>query len=115
MIEGDPLSEPPTLPNAAFSRDYLQPIFEWDEESQWVKVSDYVENVTNSFKTSIQIINQLFAPKALFDRCQITKSAPEKQVALDIHIYPYITLARLFEGLDEVWDNNVRPLKKKSR
>mgnify|MGYP003316967900 CR=1 FL=1 len=52
------------------------------------------------------------APKALFDRCQITKSAPEKPAALDIHIYPYITLARLFEGLDEVWDNNVRPLKK---
>ncbi|WP_411818509.1 amidohydrolase [Hyphococcus sp. DH-69] len=43
VIEGDPLSEPPTLPNAAFSRDYLQPIFEWDEESQWVKVSDYID------------------------------------------------------------------------
>ena len=27
-------------------------------------------------------------------------------------IYPNITLARLFEGLDEVWNNNVRPLKK---
>lgn len=43
VIEGDPLSEPPTLPNAAFSRDYLQPIFEWDEKSQWIKVTGYVD------------------------------------------------------------------------
>jgi len=27
VLEGDPLSVPPTLPNAAMSRDYLQPVF----------------------------------------------------------------------------------------
>lgn len=27
VLEGDPLADPPTLPNAAFSRDYKQPIF----------------------------------------------------------------------------------------
>ncbi len=43
VIEGDPLSDPPTLPNAAFSRNYLQPIYEWDEEAQWVRVAGYVD------------------------------------------------------------------------
>lgn len=43
VMEGDPLSDPPTLPNAAFSRDYLQPIYEWDDEAQWVKVAGYVD------------------------------------------------------------------------
>lgn len=31
VLEGDPLSTPPTLPNAAVSRDYLQPIFKNDD------------------------------------------------------------------------------------
>ncbi|MCA8889443.1 MAG: amidohydrolase family protein [Parvularculaceae bacterium] len=43
VIEGDPLSVPPTLPNAAFSRDYLQPLFEWDEAAHSVKVTGYVD------------------------------------------------------------------------
>ncbi|WP_428408810.1 amidohydrolase [Hyphococcus sp.] len=43
VMEGDPLSDPPTLPNAAFSRNYLQPIYEWDEETQWVRVAGYVD------------------------------------------------------------------------
>lgn len=43
VLEGDPLSDPPTLPNAAFSRDYLQPIYEWDDAAQWVKVAGYAD------------------------------------------------------------------------
>ncbi len=43
VLEGDPLSDPPTLPNGAFSHDYLQPIYEWDEEAQWVKIAGYVD------------------------------------------------------------------------
>ncbi len=43
VIEGDPLSDPPTLPNAAMMRDYLQPIYEWDEAAQWVKIAGYVD------------------------------------------------------------------------
>ena len=34
VMEGDPLSDPPTLPNAAYSGVYLQPIYEWDEEEE---------------------------------------------------------------------------------
>ncbi|MFN0022690.1 MAG: amidohydrolase [Parvularculaceae bacterium] len=43
VMEGDPLAVPPTLPNAALSRDYLQPIFEWDQTTDWVKVTGYVD------------------------------------------------------------------------
>ncbi|HBS35740.1 MAG TPA: amidohydrolase [Parvularcula sp.] len=43
VMEGDPLSTPPTLPNAALSRDYLQPIYEWDDEAAWVRVKGYVD------------------------------------------------------------------------
>ena len=43
VLEGDPLADPPTLPNAAFSRNFLQPVFGWDEETQWVNVTGYVD------------------------------------------------------------------------
>jgi len=43
VLEGDPLAVPPTLPNAAMSRDYLQPIFEWSEEDDVVRVAGYVD------------------------------------------------------------------------
>ncbi len=42
VMEGDPLASPPTLPNAALSRDYLQPIYEWDDAADWVRVKGYV-------------------------------------------------------------------------
>lgn len=41
VLEGDPLSVPPTLPNAAMSRDYLQPIFAADGER--LRVNGYVD------------------------------------------------------------------------
>lgn len=41
VLEGDPLAVPPTLPNAALSRDYLQPTF--STESAAVSVSGYVD------------------------------------------------------------------------
>lgn len=43
VMEGDPLATPPTLPNAALSRDYLQPIYEWDDAAEWVRVMGYVD------------------------------------------------------------------------
>lgn len=43
VMEGDPLATPPTLPNAALSRDYLQPIYEWDDQTEWVRVKGYVD------------------------------------------------------------------------
>jgi hypothetical protein len=41
VMEGDPLSTPPTLPNAALSRDYLQPIFAHDDKG--LRVDGYVD------------------------------------------------------------------------
>jgi len=41
VLEGDPLATPPTLPNGAFSRDYLQPVFAHDENG--VRVTGYVD------------------------------------------------------------------------
>jgi len=46
VLEGDPLTDPPTLPNGAFSRNYLQPIFAWDEAAQWVRVASYVDTAS---------------------------------------------------------------------
>lgn len=43
VMEGNPLGNPPTLPNAALSRDYLQPIFEWDEEAGRMVATGYVD------------------------------------------------------------------------
>ncbi len=43
VMEGDPLASPPTLPNAALSRDYLQPVYEWDDGAEWVRVKGYVD------------------------------------------------------------------------
>lgn len=41
VLEGDPLSSPPTPPNAAVTRDYLQPIFSVGESG--VSVTGYVD------------------------------------------------------------------------
>lgn len=43
VLEGDPLATPPTLPNAAMTRDYLQPVFQWSDEDDWVRVAGYVD------------------------------------------------------------------------
>ena len=46
VIEGDPYSFPPMLPNAASLNNYLQPIFAIDADSEVLKVTGYVD--TNS-------------------------------------------------------------------
>ncbi len=46
VLEGDPLADPPTLPNAAYSRNYLQPVYEWDDAAQWVNVAGYVDTTS---------------------------------------------------------------------
>ena len=46
VIEGDPYSFPPMLPNAASLDNYLQPIFAIDADSKVLKVAGYVD--TNS-------------------------------------------------------------------
>ena len=43
VIEGDPYSFPPMLPNAASLNNYLQPIFAIDSESEILSVVGYVD------------------------------------------------------------------------
>ncbi|MCB2098546.1 MAG: amidohydrolase family protein [Parvularculaceae bacterium] len=43
VLEGDPLATPPTLPNAAMSRPFLQPIYHASDTDGGLSVSDYVD------------------------------------------------------------------------
>ncbi len=43
VLEGDPLATPPTLPNAAMSRPYLQPRFDYNEETGALSLAGYVD------------------------------------------------------------------------
>jgi predicted amidohydrolase YtcJ len=43
VIEGDPLSDPPTLPNAAALEEYRQPLFEIDPDSGRARLVGYVD------------------------------------------------------------------------
>jgi len=43
VIEGDPLSDPPTLPNAAVLREYRQPLFEIDTDTGRARLVGYVD------------------------------------------------------------------------
>jgi predicted amidohydrolase YtcJ len=43
VIEGNPLADPPTLPNAAVLRPYLQPIFSHDESAGELQLLGYVD------------------------------------------------------------------------
>lgn len=52
VMEGDPHATPPTLPNAAYSRTYLQPIFARDEETGDAQVAGYVDPDSAACKTA---------------------------------------------------------------
>lgn len=43
VIEGNPLNNPPTLPNAAMLNNYQQPVFDIDLEKETVQIRSYVE------------------------------------------------------------------------
>lgn len=43
VIEGNPYSMPPALPNAAMKQDYKQPIFDFNSETHTLKIKGYVD------------------------------------------------------------------------
>lgn len=43
VVEGNPYSDPPTLPNAAMLRPYKQPIFEFDDQAGGLSIKGYVD------------------------------------------------------------------------
>ncbi|MAI78432.1 MAG: amidohydrolase [Deltaproteobacteria bacterium] len=43
VLEGNPLAQPPTLPNAASLKPFKQPVFRFDEATQAVEVVSYVD------------------------------------------------------------------------
>jgi predicted amidohydrolase YtcJ len=50
VIEGNPLSTPPTLPNAAQLRNFYQPVFALDEHSGDVSLTGYVDPASDACK-----------------------------------------------------------------
>lgn len=86
VMEGDPIAVPPTLPNAALSRDFLQPIYEWDEATDWVKVAGYVDPDSKACK-EIGADPNAFLKKHRFHPGQCARSAGtlqhDEQVILD--------------------------------
>ena len=54
VIEGNPLSTPPTLPNAAQLRDYYQPHFGLDEDSGDVTFLGYIDPASDACKAALQ-------------------------------------------------------------
>ncbi len=55
VIEGNPLSTPPTLPNAAQLKDYYQPRFGLDETSGDVTFAGYVDPAGDACKPAIEL------------------------------------------------------------
>jgi len=51
VIEGDPYSFPPMLPNAASLNNYLQPIFSINKDTQALEVVNYVDTKSDVCKT----------------------------------------------------------------
>lgn len=48
VLEGDPRATPPTLPNAAMSRPFLQPLFETDAATGAIRVAGYADLQSNA-------------------------------------------------------------------
>lgn len=86
VMEGDPLSVPPTLPNAALSREYLQPIYEWDPAADWVQVKGYVDAASPACQSGPEDI-ALFQKRHGFHPAQCKTNAGvlqhDRQVILD--------------------------------
>ena len=55
VIEGNPLSTPPTLPNAAQLKDYYQPRFGLDENSGDITFAGYVDPAGDACKPAIEL------------------------------------------------------------
>ena len=55
VIEGNPLSTPPTLPNAAQLQDYYQPRFGLDEASGEVSFMGYVDAASEACKSAAEL------------------------------------------------------------
>lgn len=52
VLEGDPFATPPTPPNAAYSRSYLQPIFTKNEATGQLVVAGYVDPDSDACKAA---------------------------------------------------------------
>ena len=55
VTEGNPFSTPPTLPNAAALKNYLQPIFQLDKKNLNLSINGYVDPQSDACKGSQKI------------------------------------------------------------
>jgi predicted amidohydrolase YtcJ len=102
VIEGDPYSMPPTLPNAAVLNDYLQPIFKTDLDTGAIGVQSYV-NTDSAACTQGRTLKSAADKKAFFKehgflpaQCTKSKGVLEKEAEF---LYDY-TLALYDAGIN---------------
>jgi predicted amidohydrolase YtcJ len=82
VIEGDPLANPPTLPNAAQLNPYLQPLFDYHAASHSLSVRGYVDTSSDGCQrvqrapetvTSEQQQAEFYAKEGFFSsQCQLS-------------------------------------------
>ena len=102
VIEGDPLSDPPSLPNAAALEHYLQPTFAIDPVNGLTEVIDYINTGSEAclearkqrpaFDKDAFLRDNGFIP----ERCQLSKGVLEKDAEF---LYDY-TLALFRVGIN---------------
>ena len=102
VIEGDPLSDPPSLPNAAVLDHYLQPTFAIDPVSGKTEVTGYIntgsEACVDARKKRFAIDMDAFSRDNGFlpERCKLSKGVLEKDATF---LYDY-TLALFRVGIN---------------
>ena len=102
VIEGDPLSDPPALPNAAVLEHYLQPTFAIDPVSGQTQVTGYIntgsEACVDAREKQFVIDTDAFFRDNGFlpERCKLSKGVLEKDATF---LYDY-TLALFRVGIN---------------
>ncbi len=117
VMEGDPLAVPPTLPNAAFSRNYLQPIFTKDDNGL-PQLSGYVD--VNDPDCATKAGTENYTPS----QCETSKGklqhdkdiisdfivkASEKDYALLLHAIGDRAVAAALDGIEAAQEGGHDP------
>lgn len=86
VAEGNPYSTPPALPNAASLENYLQPIFSYDQASQKLTITGYVEPESEACQSDKQDVSAFIAKHGHHpDQCVVSNGVLEspKDVELE--------------------------------
>ena len=87
VIEGNPLTDPPTLPNAAVLEAYEQPIFEYDSSTHTLKILGYVDPTSAACSQAEEDASAFSAEHGFSHRqCRQSRGVLEHEAAV-IHDY----------------------------